>query len=61
MDASPEVLESMGVAADIHEDDTMTPNGGKLLMGQGYTSNSFCVSGSEGRRRMPMFQLTAEY
>ena len=35
-DASPEVLETMGVAANIHEDDTITPDGGKLMMGQGY-------------------------
>ena len=34
MDASPEVLEAMGVAANIHEDDTITPDGGKLMVGQ---------------------------
>ena len=38
-DASPEVLETMGVAANIHEDDTITPDSGKLIVGQGYTSN----------------------
>ena len=34
MDASPEVLETIGVAANIHEDDTITPDGGKLMVGQ---------------------------
>ena len=37
-DASPEVLETMGVATNIHEDDTITPDGGKLMVGQGYAS-----------------------
>ena len=32
-DASPEVLESMGAAANIHEDDTITSDGGKLMVG----------------------------
>ena len=27
-DAWPEVLETMGAAANIHEDDTITPDGG---------------------------------
>ena len=35
-DASPEVLITMEVAANIHEDDTITPDGGKLMVGQGY-------------------------
>ena len=39
--ASPEVLETMGVAANIHEDDTITPDGGKLMVGQGYASNKY--------------------
>ena len=40
-DASPEVLETMEAAANIHVDDTITPDGGKLiLMGQGYASAS---------------------
>ena len=39
-DASPEVLETMEVAANIHEDDTITPDGGKLIVGQGYASNN---------------------
>ena len=30
MDASPEVLESMEVADNIHKDETITPDGGKL-------------------------------
>ena len=34
-DASLEVLETMGVAANIHEDDTITPDSGKLIVGQG--------------------------
>ena len=34
MDASPEVLEAMGVAHNIYKDDTMTPDGGRLIMGQ---------------------------
>ena len=38
--ASPEVLESMKVAANTHEDNTITPSGGKLLVGQGYAFNS---------------------
>ena len=38
-DASPEVLETMGIAANIHEDDTIIPDGGKLKVGQGYASN----------------------
>ena len=38
-DASPEVLEIMEVAANIHEDDTITPDGGKLIVGQNYASN----------------------
>ena len=29
-DASPEVLEAMEAAANIHVDDTITPNGGML-------------------------------
>ena len=33
-DASPEVLETMQIAANIHEDDTITPDGGKLMVGQ---------------------------
>ena len=37
-DASPEVLEFMGVAANIHEDDTIIPDGGKLMVGEGYAS-----------------------
>ena len=32
-DASPEVLESTGAAANIHEDGTITPDGGKLMVG----------------------------
>ena len=39
-DASPEVLETMEAAAIIHVDDTMTPEGGKLMVGQGYTGAS---------------------
>ena len=40
-DASPQVLETMEAAANIHVDDTITPDGGKLLlMGQGYASAS---------------------
>ena len=31
-DASPEVLETMETAANIHVDDTITPDGGKLLL-----------------------------
>ena len=38
-DASPEVLESMGVAANIHEDDTITPDGGKLIVGHSYAGS----------------------
>ena len=38
-DALPEELEAMGVAANIHEDDTITPDGGKLIVEQGYASN----------------------
>ena len=30
MDASPEVLEPMEVAAKIHKDNMLTPDGGKL-------------------------------
>ena len=32
MDASPEVLESIVVAANISEDSTITPDGGKLIV-----------------------------
>ena len=39
-DASPEVLETMEAAANIHEDDTITPDGGKLMVGQGYAGAS---------------------
>ena len=39
MDASPGVLEAMGVVASIYEDDTITPDSGKLIVGQGYSSN----------------------
>ena len=35
-DASPEVLGTMEAAANIHVDDTITPDGGKLMVGQGY-------------------------
>ena len=38
-DASPEVLETMEAAANVYEDDTITPDGGKLIVGQGYASN----------------------
>ena len=34
MDASPEVLEAIGVTYNIYEDDTMTPDGGNLILGQ---------------------------
>ena len=45
MDASPEVLESMGIAANIHDglDKTITLDDGKLIVGQGYSSNIFLV------------------
>ena len=33
-DPSPEVLETIGAAANIYEDDPMTPDGGKLMVGQ---------------------------
>ena len=33
----------MEVAANIHEDDTITPDGGKLIVGQGYASNNISV------------------
>ena len=39
-DASPEVLETMEAAANIHENDTITSDGGKLIVGQGYASNT---------------------
>ena len=39
-DASPEVLETMEAAANIHEGDTRTPDGGKLMVGQGYAGAS---------------------
>ena len=38
-DASPEVLETMEAAANIHVDDTITPDGGKLIVGQGYAAD----------------------
>ena len=37
--ASPEVLETMEAAANIHVDDTITPDGGKLMVGQGYAAD----------------------
>ena len=40
MGASPELLEPMEVAANIHVDDTIIPDGGKLIVGQGYASNT---------------------
>ena len=49
MSASPEVLESMGVAANIYEDNMITLNSGKLIIGQGYASNSFYISSSKRR------------
>ena len=51
MHASPEVLEAIGVAANIYNgwDNTITSNGGKLKVGQGYASNNFLSSqGEEG-------------
>ena len=43
MHASPEVLEAIGVAANIYNgwDNTITSNGSKLKVGQGYASNNF--------------------
>ena len=41
-DASPEMLESMEVAPNIHDGLTrymITPDGGKLRMGQGYAAD----------------------
>ena len=32
MDGSPDVLESIVLAANIHEDNTITPAGGKLIV-----------------------------
>ena len=46
-DASPEVLESMGIAANIHEDDTITPEGSKLMVGQGYAADPPTVNKQE--------------
>ena len=34
-DASPEVLETIEAAANIYVDDTITPDGCKLIVGQG--------------------------
>ena len=39
-DASPKVLETIRIAGNIHEDDTITPDGGKLKVGQGYASKT---------------------
>ena len=37
----------MGIAANIHEDDTITPDGGKLMVRQGCAANSPTVNKQE--------------